>query len=284
MTTHLYLDSGDPAHTRNLLAKQTLLAGQTTNPSLVAKHPAVQARLTAGEHFTPTEIDTFYRDVVQEIATLVSDSVSIEVYADTETTVAAMVEEGRIMNTWIPNAHIKLPTTSAGVAAAAQLVSEGVRVNMTLCFTQAQAAAVYSATQGAAVGQVLLSPFIGRWDDFGYDGMSSITNIQRMFAAGDGHVQILAASLRSREHLWACYQQQVDIITAPYALLRAWADDHFPMPPSDFVYESGLPPVPYEELDLTASWESFSLEHELVTNGVARFAADWNAMFAPASG
>ena len=279
MNTHLFLDSGDPAKTRSALERGLLLAGQTTNPSLVVKHPEVVSRMEQQEYFTRNEIQALYKALVQEIATLVDESVSVEVYANHETTTREMLEQAWEMNGWIENAHIKLPTTTAGVRAAEQLVQDGIRVNMTLCFTQAQAAAVAAATVGAVPGQVLLSPFIGRLDDKGQNGMSLIYNIQKMYTeAGIDHVQVLAASLRSREHLLACYAAEVDIITAPYELLLAWAEDGFPLPDESFAYEPGLIEIPYEEHDVQAPWQSFSLEHPLLQAGVERFASDWDAV------
>ncbi len=279
MSTHLYLDSGDPAHTRDLLGKGVLLAGVTTNPSLVVRHPEVVARVTQEEYFTRNEINALYKQIVQEIAGMVDESVSVEVYANCDTTAREMLEQAWEMNGWIHNAHIKLPATPAGLTAAEQLVAEGIRVNLTLCFTQEQAAAVASATTGATPGQVLLSPFIGRLDDKGRNGMSLIYNIQRMYQeAGVEHVRLLAASLRSREHLLACYACGVDIITAPYQLLLDWVADGYPMPDDSFSYDPGLIEIPFEEYDVQAPWQSFSLQHPLVTAGVEGFADDWDAV------
>ncbi len=98
------------------------------------------------------------------------------------------------MFSWIPNAHVKFPTSREGLEAAGRAVKEGLRVNMTLCFTQEQAAAVYSATAGAKKGDVFISPFIGRLDDRGENGMDLIENIQKMYGTGDGHVEVLTAS------------------------------------------------------------------------------------------
>src|SRR3989339_217562 len=112
--TRIFLDSGDPQETKQVLSALGFLDGQTTNPSLIAK------------------------------------------------------------NTWIPNAHIKFPITASGLEAAHILTSEGMRVNMTLCFSQQQAAAVYVATRGVKKGDVFLSPFIGRLDDQGENGMNMI--------------------------------------------------------------------------------------------------------------
>ena len=85
---------------------------------------------------------------------------------------------------WIPNAHVKFPTSAEGLKAAEKAIGLGLRVNMTLCFSQAQAAAVYAATRGARKGQVFVSPFIGRLDDRGENGMDLIANILRMYAKG----------------------------------------------------------------------------------------------------
>lgn len=279
MKTRLYLDSGDPAMTKLALSKGLLLAGQTTNPSLVVKHPEVVLRMEQNEFFTREEIMSLYKNIVQEISELVTESVSIEVYANNNTTTKEMLEQAWVMNDWIHNAHIKLPTNTAGVAAAEQLVQDGVRVNMTLCFTQAQAAAVASATKGAVPGQVLLSPFIGRLDDKGMNGMSIIQNIKQMYESqGVEHVHILAASLRNRDHLLDCYAKEVDIITSPYNLLDEWADDGFPLPDSSYVYKPGLIEIPYKEIDVDVSWQSFTLDHPLLFAGIDRFATDWDAV------
>lgn len=96
----------------------------------------------------------------------------------------------------IPNAYIKYPCTAEGLKAAQMSVAAGIRVNMTLCFSQAQAAAVYAATRGSKA-PVYVSPFIGRLDDHGKNGVDVIDNIKRMYANSDGHVLVLAASIRN---------------------------------------------------------------------------------------
>ncbi len=279
MATRLFLDSGDPAETRELLALGVPIVGQTTNPSLVAKSPAVVARVERGELFTTDEINALYKDIVQEISELVEESVSIEVYADYETLAETMQAQAYEMNEWIQNAHIKLPTIPEGLKAAAELTKDGLRLNMTLCFTEQQAAAVYAATRGAKTGDVFLSPFIGRFDDKGQDGMSGIRNIQTMFAGSDGHIEVLAASIRSQEHLMACYALDVDIITAPFKVLQPWAASGMPMPGPDYQYDAGeLTTIPYEALNLAADWKSFDVSHQLVDEGVEKFVADWKKL------
>ncbi len=278
MSTYLYLDSSDPNHTKHLLAQNVLLAGQTTNPSLVKSNPYVEERIKRKEYFSTEEIYKLYKQVIQEISSLVSDSVSIEVYADKNTTTEEMVQEGREMNTWIPNAHIKLPANQSGIQAAHILVKEGVRVNMTLCFTQKQAAAVHAATVGAKDNQVLLSPFIGRLDDIGYDGMSLIKNIQTMYNTSGSHVKILAASVRTRDHLYACYNTSVDIITAPFKVLDDWSKDGFPMPNDEYVYSPQLTSIEYKENLIETIDPFMTHSHPLLVKGIERFAADWNSL------
>jgi len=169
LKSKIFLDSGDPAETKATLELLGFLDGQTTNPTLVAKNPYARERFEKGEKFSEKEIYDFYRKVVTEISGLIPDgSVSIEVYAALETTADEMFAQGKEMFTWIPNAHIKYPTTTAGLEAAERSTKEDIRVNMTLCFTQDQAAAVYAATKGANKGDSFVSPFVGRLADRQY--------------------------------------------------------------------------------------------------------------------
>lgn len=156
--TKIFLDGGDPAETKEIIALLGWLDGQTTNPSLVAKNPAFAACSDTPDGCTNDDLWAAYKTIVSEISPLVPDSVSIEVYADKDTTAQEMITKGRELTTWIPNAHVKLPINEAGLEAAETLTQEGIRVNMTLCFTQAQAAAVFAATRGAKPGDVYLSP------------------------------------------------------------------------------------------------------------------------------
>ncbi|WP_243438483.1 transaldolase family protein [Fundidesulfovibrio soli] len=280
LKTRIFLDSGDPAETRQILDLIGFLDGQTTNPSLIAKNPEAKERKAKGRPFDPKEVWAFYRSVVGEISGLIPEgSVSIEVYADAATGTERMLEQVRECSTWIPNAHIKLPTNAPGLLAAKQATAAGHRVNMTLCFSQSQAAAVYAATRGAAQGQVFVSPFIGRLDDRGENGMDLIANILRMFKAGDGHVQVLTASVRTLDHFLCALALQSDIITAPFSLIRAWGQAGMPIPGKDFVYDSKkLAPIPYREISLKESLESYDTVHDLTDAGMAKFSADWNAL------
>jgi len=277
ITTKIFLDGGDPTETKEIIELLGFLDGQTTNPSLVAKHPSFQACKEGDTPCTNDDLWKAYREIVTAISPLVPESVSIEVYADDDTTADDMIEKGLELNTWIPNAHIKLPITTAGLTAAEVLVGKGLRVNMTLCFTQSQAAAVYAATKGANPGGVYLSPFVGRLDDRGENGMSFIKNVGKMFEGSDGHVSPLVASVRSLDHFMYTLAIGADIITAPGKILREWAEAGMPVPDESFEYNSNdLTDFPYEEHDLSADWKSFDLSHDLTKNGLERFASDWN--------
>jgi transaldolase len=275
LRTKIFLDSGDPKETREVLSLLGFLDGQTTNPSLIAKSPEAQ-----GKKFTQEQILDFYRGVVGEVSGLIPQgSVSIEVYADVLTTAEAMLEQGKKFYTWIPNAHIKFPTTAEGLKAAELAVKEGMRVNMTLVFSQEQAAAVYAATRGAKKGGVFLSPFVGRLDDRGENGMDFIANTVKMYQSGDGHVEVLVASVRSLDHFLESIRLGADIITAPFKILKAWADSGFKMPDESFVYHpDALKSISYQEISLNQPWQNFNIKHELTDKGIEKFAADWNAL------
>ena len=280
LKTKIFLDSGDPEETKQIISLLGFLDGQTTNPTLISKNPEAKERLEKGDKFTKEEIFSFYREVVTEISGLIPDgSVSVEVYADKETSSENMFEQGREMYSWIPNAHVKYPTTAEGLRAAERSIAEGMRVNMTLCFTQEQAAAVYAATRGARKGDVFVSPFIGRLDDKGKNGMNVIENILAMYRQGDGHVEVLTASVRSLEHFLYALHVESDIITSPFNILKEWGKNGLAQPQHDFVYKTeGLTRIPHEDLDLEKKWTEFDISHELTDIGMERFSADWNAL------
>lgn len=281
LNTRIFLDGGDPDESQEIKDLLGFLDGQTTNPSLVAKNPEAKQRIEDGNLFTRDELLGFYKEIVQEISPLTADgSVSIEVYADDETTTEEQLAQAREMFSWIPNAHIKFPTTSAGLAAAEAAIAEGMRVNMTLVFSQPQAAAVYAATRGAQKGDVFVSPFIGRLDDQGESGMDLIKNILQMYKGGDGHVEVLTASVRSLEHLKAAIALGTDIITSPAEILREWAADGLAVPAAYTYEKPDLSPIAYRACDLDADWRSFDIHHDLTAAGIEKFTADWNKLLA----
>ncbi len=280
LKSKIFLDGGDPGETREMLDLYGFLDGQTTNPSLIAKNPDAKARMERGEKFSESELLDFYRGVVQDLSGMIpAGSISIEVYADENTTAEQMMEQGREMFKWIPNAHIKLPTTAEGLKAAEMATSEGMRVNMTLCFTQEQAAAVFTATRGAAKGDVFVSPFVGRLDDRGENGMDLISNILKMYSGGDGHVEVLTASVRTYDHMLYALSLGSDIITAPFRVIREWGEKGMPVPGDDYRYNpADLKPIPYKNIDINGDWRNLDIGHELTDKGLAKFADDWNSL------
>lgn len=280
LKTKIFLDGGDPDETKQLISLLGFLDGQTTNPTLISQNPDVATRLEKGEKFTADEIFEFYRKVVQEISLLIPyGSVSIEVPADNSTSSDQLLSLGKKIFTWIPNAHIKYPTTKEGLTAAEISIKESMRVNMTLCFSQEQAAAVYSATKGATKGQVFVSPFIGRLDDKGENGMDLIKNIIEMYKRGDNHVEILTASVRSLDHLLYAIKLGSDIITAPFKILNEWAEKSLPLPDESFVYNiPSLTRIPYQQIDLNKPWQEYNIFHELTDRGIEKFSIDWNSI------
>ncbi|MBI2012079.1 transaldolase [Candidatus Daviesbacteria bacterium] len=280
LKTKIFLDGGDPKETAEIKNLLGFLDGQTTNPTLISKNPDAAKRLSKGEKFSPDEIFEFYKQVVKEISRIIPEGfVSIEVYADANTKPAEMLKQGKEMFRWIPNAHIKYPTTSTGLEAAEKSVKENLRVNMTLVFSEEQAAAVYSATKGAKKGEVFVSPFVGRLDDKGENGMTLIENILKMYSEGDNHVEVLTASVRNLEHFIYALHLQSDIITAPYKILKQWGESGMPLPGDDFVYMvEGLEDIPYKYLDLEKDWRDFDIKHELTDIGIEKFSSDWNSL------
>ena len=277
LNTKIFLDGGDPKETEEVVNMLGFLDGQTTNPTLISNNPEVAKRLEQRK-FTKEELLNLYKSVVQEISTLIPNgSVSIQVYSDKNTRAEEMLEQGKEMFNWIPNAHVKYTTTLQGIKAAEQSVKLGMRVNMTLVFSQQQAAAIYSATKGAKKGQVIISPFIGRLDDIGENGMSLIENIIKMFEKGDGHVRVLAASIRNMDHLLGCFKLGADIVTLPFRTIQEWFDQDMKLPDDSFIYPTeDFTDIPYQQLDLNKPWQEFSINHQLTDQGLEKFANDWN--------
>ena len=280
LKTRIFLDGGDPEETRSIIDALGFLDGQTTNPTLISKNPEARKRIEQGKKFSEAEILSFYRDVVRTISSMIPEgSISVEVYADPASRAEEMLRQGHEMFSWIPNAHIKFPTSGEGLKAASRAVEDKLRVNMTLCFSLEQAAAVYAATRGAKRGDVFLSPFIGRLDDRGENGMDLIAHIITMYKKGDGHVEVLTASVRNMDHFLYALKLGSDIITAPYAILKEWGDRGLPVPDANYRYDAkGLKPIPYKETDLSKSWQDYDIAHELTLKGMGRFSEDWNSL------
>ncbi|HXQ93941.1 MAG TPA: fructose-6-phosphate aldolase [Thermoplasmata archaeon] len=170
-----------------------ILDGVTTNPSLVAKE---------GRKF---------EDVLREITALGVPSVSAEVVG---TTTDAMLSEGRRLRQIHPSIYVKTPMTPAGLTATKILASEGTRVNMTLVFSANQ------ALLAAKVGAAYVSPFIGRLDDNGQDGMELIEDIVEIYENYDYATEVLVASVRHPVHVLQAAKIGADIATMPFAVME----------------------------------------------------------------
>ena len=279
--TMILVDGGDPQETLRIKSLLGYVDGQTTNPSLVASNPEIRQRIESGNKLSRQEQNDEYRKIVQTISPLVGDAgVSIEVFSDLDTRAEDMFAQGREMFSWIPNAWIKYPCTHEGLRAAQMSVHGGIRVNITLCFSQEQAAAVYAATRESSA-PVYVSPFVGRLDDRGENGMDLVRNIKRMYERGDGHVRVLAASIRSVPHLLCSFALGAELATVPGKVLDQWSAEGFPLADRGFSYKGvggdgkSLKAIGYQDLDLERQWGSFDISHELTTSGIKKFVADY---------
>ncbi len=192
-----FVDTADVDEIRELV-DTGLLDGVTTNPSLVAK----------------TGRDFF--EVLKEICTLVPGPVSAEV---TATDTDSMLDEGRKLADIAPNITVKVPLTWDGLKACRALTQGGTKVNVTLCFSAAQ------ALLAAKVGANYVSPFVGRLGDIGHDGMQVVAEIREIYDNYDGvfSTEILVASIRHTMHVVAAARIGADVATVPPQVLRQLA-------------------------------------------------------------
>ncbi|HEX8224910.1 MAG TPA: fructose-6-phosphate aldolase [Allosphingosinicella sp.] len=187
-----FVDTADTAEIRDL-AETGLLDGVTTNPSLVHK---------AGRDFL---------EVVREICDIVSGPVSAEVVALDH---KEMMREADVLRKIAPNIAVKVPLTIDGLKTCKALTGEGTMVNVTLCFTANQ------ALLAAKAGATFISPFVGRHDDTGFDGMQIISEIRTIYDNYEFGTQILVASIRHPIHVLQSAMIGADVMTAPPAVIR----------------------------------------------------------------
>ena len=211
----LFLDTANIQEIRNG-ARLGVISGVTTNPSLAS-----------AEGIGSTES---YKAAVREIADIVDGPISVEVIS---LDVQGMVAEGRDIAGWIPNPWVKIPSTIDGFEAISILSSEGIKINQTLCFS------VNQAILGAQAGSTAVSPFIGRLDDIGLEGIDLIRDIVSVYEQYKIETKVLAASIRHPLHCTLAAQAGAHIATVPYKTLVQMA------------------------------------QHPLTDSGVARFKADW---------
>lgn len=187
-----FVDTADTAEIRDL-AETGLLDGVTTNPSLVHK---------SGKDFL---------EVVKEICGIVPGPVSAEVVA---TEHDEMMREAEILRKIADNIAVKVPLTIDGLKTCKKLTEDGTMVNVTLCFTANQ------ALLAAKAGATFISPFVGRHDDIGFDGMQIISEIRMIYDNYDFETQILVASVRHPIHVLESAKIGADVMTAPPGVIR----------------------------------------------------------------
>ena len=172
-----------------------IICGVTTNPSLIAKE---------GRDFA---------EVIKEITSIVDGAISGEVKATT-TDAEGMIKEGREIAAIHPNMVVKIPMTVEGLKAVKVLTAEGVKTNVTMVFTDAQ------ALLDARAGATYVSPFLGRLDDISMPGIDLINEIAEIFSVHQIETQIIAASIRNPIHVIDCAKAGADIATVPYKVLE----------------------------------------------------------------
>ena len=211
----IFLDTANIEQIRHA-ARLGVISGVTTNPSLVSKEGPVD-----------------YEATIKEICSIVPGPVSAEVLVDEAD---AMVKQARQIAAWAPNVAVKIPATIAGLEATSVLAKENINVNFTLCFS------VNQALLAALAGAAFVSPFVGRLDDVGQDGMQLVMDIVEVYESYGLATRVLAASIRHPMHCVMAAQAGAHIATIPFKVLMQM------------------------------------IEHPLTDAGVARFAADWKSV------
>ena len=296
--TKFLLDSGDPDEYKKLapLAKEkgSELWGSTTNPSLIAKK-------LEGKKITQAEAFRLQKELVLEILSLVPGAVSAEVYADEQTTAEEMIEQGRDIVTWDERIYVKLPTTIEGFKARTQLRKENIAINNTLVFSQEQSFAICLHERilqqqfGAKnlLWPTFISPFVGRLDDIGLDGMSFVEHAITTKQKHGFDCWMLEASVRKLEHVKRGIDAGTEIMTAPVKVYEEWFNltDEETQQMDSTAYTKDLQPIPlWEPPDkllgintLDAFMEALennklNIQHDLTDRGITKFAQDWKAI------
>ncbi|MCL4465765.1 MAG: fructose-6-phosphate aldolase [Chloroflexi bacterium] len=208
----IFLDTANLEEIRQAAA-WGVVSGVTTNPSLMAKEKGAD-----------------FQETIREICSLIDGPISAEVTAlDTE----GMIAQARDQAKWHRNVVIKVPITPAGLGATKVLSAEGISTNLTLCFSTNQ------ALLAAAAGATYVSPFLGRLDDIGHDGIAVVAEIVSVYKNYGLRTQVIAASIRHPLHVVAAAKAGAHIATIPYKVLTQM------------------------------------VEHPLTKNGLDRFMADW---------
>ena len=208
----IFLDTANIEHIRKA-AKLGVISGVTTNPTLIAK-----------------EGSSDLKSVIAEICSIVDGPISAEVLSlDADD----MIKEARPLASLHKNVTIKIPVSAAGYEAISVLSKENIKTNLTLCFSANQ------ALLGALAGATFVSPFVGRLDDIGHDGMELVSDIVEIYQKHNLKTQVIAASIRHPLHVIAAAKAGAHIATVPYDILMK------------------------------------IIQHPLTDSGIARFMEDW---------
>lgn len=208
----IFLDTANIDEIRQA-AKLGIISGVTTNPSLVAK-----------------EKSSNLKEVIREITSIVDGPISAEVLSSDS---KGMIEEAQVISAWSPNVVVKVPISAAGLETISTLSPSGIKFNMTLCFSLNQ------AILGARAGAAYVSPFVGRLDDVGHDGIELVADIVNVYQQYELNTQVIAASIRHPLHCIQAAKAGAHIATVPFRVLMQM------------------------------------IEHPLTERGMALFAADW---------
>ncbi|MFC2021692.1 fructose-6-phosphate aldolase [Chloroflexota bacterium] len=188
----IFLDTANIDQIRQA-AKLGVISGITTNPSLMSQ-----------------EGTTDYEATIKEICSIIPGPISTEVLVEG---VEPMIEQARQISIWAPNTVIKIPATTEGLEVTSALAKDGIKVNFTLCFSLNQ------ALLGALAGATCVSPFVGRLDDAGHDGMQLVKDIVDVFKHYELSTEVIAASIRHPQHCVAAAKAGAHIATVPYNVL-----------------------------------------------------------------
>ena len=214
----IFLDTANIDEIRRA-ARLGVISGITTNPSLVAKEKRPNMKA-----------------VIQQIASIIDGPINAEVLS---LEAEGMIQEAREVSSWSPNVVVKIPMSASGLEAVSVLSKERIKVNLTLCFSLNQ------AILGANAGATYVSPFVGRLDDAGHDGMELVSEAVKVFKEYKLPTQIIAASIRHPMHVIAAAKAGAHIVTIPYGVLMQM------------------------------------IKHPLTDIGISKFADDWRSIQKP---
>ncbi len=298
--TRFILDSRDPKEYQEIanLAKEKgqELWGGTTNPTLIAKN------LGSSKKYTQNEAFDLQKNIVFDILKIVPGAVSAEVYAEEKTTADQMIGQGREIASWHKRVVVKLPTTVEGFKARTQLRKEKISINNTLVFSQEQIFAICLHEQiiKKTFGFIeelyppFISPFVGRLDDLNIDGMQLVEYGMKIKELFDTQLWMLEASVRSLQHVKRGIDANVELITAPAKVYRDWFNlsseqkEEF----DSRSYAARFISIPYwqphkllgirtiDDFIDAITTGKLNIHHDLTDKGLAKFAADWNAILA----